>query len=226
MDSNSIQNLTTNPELVSGLVEVISSLIYAVATILAAVATVFAALVVIFGIKSWRREFRGKRQIELAEDVLALFYETRDSIIAIRNSFSHEGEGSTRKPTKNETEQEKKAKDMAYIVWERYDKRQSVFNKLHSMRYRFMVQIGNKEAEPFEQIQKIVSDIFIAASMLSELWAERSLPYKSEKKDLHEEIKKYEAIIWWQGSENEIDTRVNKVVADIEKTCKIIIMQK
>ena len=78
MDSKSIQILTTNPELVSGWLGVISAVIYALAT-------GFAAGVAIYGIRSWRREFRGKRQIELAEDVLALFYEARDAITAIRS---------------------------------------------------------------------------------------------------------------------------------------------
>jgi hypothetical protein len=31
--------------------------------------------VAIYSIDSWRREFQGKRQIELAEETLAMFYE-------------------------------------------------------------------------------------------------------------------------------------------------------
>jgi len=36
--------------------------------------------VAIYGIDSWRREHKGKRQLELAEETLALFYEARDVI--------------------------------------------------------------------------------------------------------------------------------------------------
>ena len=48
--------------------------------------------VAIYGIDSWRREHTGKRQIELAEDALALFYEAADAIQNIRHpaSFGHE----------------------------------------------------------------------------------------------------------------------------------------
>ena len=44
--------------------------------------------VAIYGIDSWRREHKGKREIELAEDVLALFYEARDAIKYMRFPFS------------------------------------------------------------------------------------------------------------------------------------------
>lgn len=39
------------------------------------VLTQISILVAIYGINAWRREYVGKRQLELAEDSLALFYE-------------------------------------------------------------------------------------------------------------------------------------------------------
>lgn len=200
--------------------EVIASLVNCLAAIIIAGAA-------IYGICAWKREFRGKRQIELAEDVLALFYEAREAITAIRSLYSYEGEGSTREPAENETPEEKKVKDRAYIVWERHKKCKSLFSKLHSIRYRFMAQVGVKEAKPFEQLRKIVSKILLAASTLSELWVEGMLPHQPEKQEeLRKEIKKYEAIFWWQGSKDDISKRADEVVADMDKTCKNIIMQK
>lgn len=49
------------------------------------VLVIIASIVAIYGIRAWRREFIGKRKIELAEEVLALFYETRDIIRYIRD---------------------------------------------------------------------------------------------------------------------------------------------
>ena len=220
MDSNSVELVTTNPGLVNSAADIISSVIYAGATI-------FAACVAIYGVNSWKREFRGKRQIELAEDVLGVFYEAKDAISAIRSPFSYGGEGSTRKPVEGEPEQEKKVRNTAYTVWERYDKHQGVFNKLHSMRYRFMAQIGKEEAEPFEQMRKIVNRILTAAGSLSGLWVERGrLPYKSEEnKELSKEVRRLEAIFWWQGSKDDIDKEVAEIIARIEETCKPIIMK-
>jgi len=222
MDANNISVIAESTDwgFVITVVQIIISLTTCIAMLLAAV-------VAICGITAWRREFRGKRQIELAEEVLALFYEAKDAISAIRSGFSYREEGSTRKPVEGETEHEKKYRDRAYIVWERYDKHQSVFNKLHSMRYRFMAQIGKKEAEPFEQMREIVNRILNAAGSLSELWVECSrLPNESEeKKELSKEVRRLQAIFWCQGSKDEIDKEVAEIVSRIEKTCQPIIMK-
>ena len=49
------------------------------------ISILLAAWSVIYGIGAWRREFIGKRKIQLAEDVLALFYEAKDVIFWIRS---------------------------------------------------------------------------------------------------------------------------------------------
>lgn len=41
---------------------------------------IIASCVAIFGINAWRKEFVDKRRIELAEEVLALFYQAKDII--------------------------------------------------------------------------------------------------------------------------------------------------
>ena len=51
---------------------------------------------IILGVYAWRREFIGRRKIELAEDVLARFYEARDAIARIRSPFGTSSEGSER----------------------------------------------------------------------------------------------------------------------------------
>jgi len=221
MDPNSISTIVQGTDW--GLVSTVVQIIASVTTCLLMIVT---AGVAIYGITAWRREFRGKRQMELAEEVLALFYEAKDAILAIRSPWGFAGEGSTRKPTEGETEQEKKFKDRAYSVWERYEKHQAVFNKLHSMRYRFMAQIGKKAAEPFEHVRKIVNEILSTAGMVDELWVERaSYCNPEEKKELSKEIKRYEAIIWWSGSKDDIDKQVEEIISQIEETCRPIIMK-
>jgi hypothetical protein len=66
--------------------------------IIQSAAVTIASVVAIYGISAWKVEFLGKRRIELAEEVLALFYQVRDAIESIRGSFGYEGEGKTRKP--------------------------------------------------------------------------------------------------------------------------------
>ena len=80
-----------------------------IADVITAVSVAIAAIAFVAGISAWKREFIGKRRIELAEDVLALFYETQDAIREIRNPASFSGEGKTRKRDENEREEERNA---------------------------------------------------------------------------------------------------------------------
>ena len=188
-------------------------------------AIVIASIVAICGISAWRKEFQGKRNIELAEEVLALFYEAKDAIFAIRSPLSFQDEGSTRKPQETETSQEKQARDRAYVVYERFDKRKEVFNKLHSKRYQFMARFGREEAKPFDELRHIVIEIQCAADELAEIWCE--VPYnQDDKKRLQEQRKEHEKIFWYHGKSDPIIPRVEKVISKIEENCRPIIMGK
>ena len=49
------------------------------------ISVIVASCTAIYGIGSWRREYRGKKMADLAEEALCLFYEARDAIQHIRN---------------------------------------------------------------------------------------------------------------------------------------------
>lgn len=66
------------------------------AKIAQAVSVVAACWAIITGVGAWKREFIGKRKIELAEETLAAYFEIRDAIAFIRSPFSRSTEGSTR----------------------------------------------------------------------------------------------------------------------------------
>ena len=103
-----------------------------IADIITAVSVAIAALAFAVGINAWRREFVRKRRIELAEDILARFYEAQDAIREIRNPFSYGREGTTRKRSEHETPEESKLLDQAYVVFERYQKGKSyLLNFVH-----------------------------------------------------------------------------------------------
>jgi hypothetical protein len=184
-------------------------------------AIVAASIVAIYGINAWRKEFQGKRKIELAEEVLALFYEAKDAVSAIRNPLGYVGEGSSRKPQEGETPRQKEARDRTYVVYERYDKRKEVFNKLHSLRYQFMARFGVKEGKPFEDLRHILIEIQVAANMLAEIW---SLDRRSE--DTEKQRREHESIIWEHGRDDSIKIRLEKIISDMEAICKPIIFGK
>ncbi len=167
---------------------------------------IIAALSLISGINAWRREYIGKRRIELAEEVLTCFYEARDAIKFIRSPFSYDGEGKTRSRQNGELEEESKLLDRAYIVYERYEKRREVFNKLHSLRYRFMARFGRQTEKPFIELHSIVSDIFNAADILgSHYWQRQGrVKMKDDEFKTHlEEMHEQEAIFWYKGEKRD-----------------------
>ncbi|MBN2020826.1 MAG: hypothetical protein JW749_11455 [Sedimentisphaerales bacterium] len=190
------------------------------------VAIIAASGVAIYGINAWKKEFSGKRRIELAEDVLALFYEARDAINSIRSPLVFQGEGSTRKSQDDEAAHEKQARDKAYVFYERFDKRKEVFSKLHSKRYQFMARFGAEKTKPFDDLWQIFIDIKCEADQLAEIWSE--LPYcdEEDKKTLKEQKKEQTNILWYCGRSDPIVPRLEKIILDIEAICKPIIMGK
>jgi len=193
-------------------------------------ASVVAASTVIYGVNAWRREYIGKRKLELAEEVLALFYEARDVISYIRSPFSFGGEGNTRNAAPNESPEEKQINDNAYVVFERYYKRQDLFNKLYSMRYRYMAQFGKDLARPFDDLRKIVNEIFLSARMLSHYWKQQGRRNWENDREFQQHLKemhKYEAIFWEKSSdEDPIIPRLDAVISDIEAQSLKIIEQQ
>ena len=58
--------------------------------ILQAISVMSACWAVIAGIDAWRREFVGKRRIELAEETFEAFFAVRDAIVMGSVSLFHE----------------------------------------------------------------------------------------------------------------------------------------
>lgn len=196
--------------------------------IITSIINCFAALVVayvaVFGIRSWRREFKGKRQIELAEEILTLFYEAKDAFSAIRSPLGWVNEGATRKPAEDETPEQKRARDMAFVVFERYEANKEIFNKLFALRYRFMALFGKDKVSPFDEIHKVRTRIFVASKRLADLWTLRSSTGDTVDEDkLYEKIHKYEAIFWEGDPDDEITELIEKIIKEIEHTCEQVI---
>ena len=190
---------------------------------------IIASWTAIYGIDSWRREYRGKKQAELAEEALSLFYEGRDAIRHIRSPFAHGEEGKTRKAGKNENQEQKEAYDKAYVLIERYNTHLELFNKIHSMRYRFMAQFGVESGQPFEDFRSVLNQLLASAQSLGRSWAQQSRTFRTEQQaNQHfSHIEKQEAI-FWEGlaDEDPIVPKVDECIAGIEKTCRPIISDK
>ncbi|MBC8273975.1 MAG: hypothetical protein H8E40_03270 [Chloroflexi bacterium] len=197
------------------------------ANIVGSASLIIAAWTVIVGINAWRREYVGKRNVEFAEEVLVLFYEARDAIRFMRNPGGYVGEGSTRKAGPNESPEEKDIRDKAYVVFERYNERKELFNKLYSMRYHYIARFGNTATNPFDDLQKLVNEIFISARMLTHYWMDQG--HRKWKNDAEfrrhlAEMHKYEAVFWEMTPDrDQITPKVDAVISEIEaKFARII----
>lgn len=179
---------------------------------------IIASFTAICGINAWRRELSGRRRYELAEEVLALFYDAKDIIISMRCPMGMGGEGTSRKPSQNETPDQKKARDRAYIPFERYEAGSHVFARLRALRYRFMAVFGPDKSKPFEDIRHEVNRVFTAAHMLSQIWA---MP---PERDLRpEDTRRLEADFWQADDKDPIALKVDAAISEIESICKPLI---
>ncbi|MBU1147960.1 MAG: hypothetical protein KKD11_06360 [Candidatus Omnitrophica bacterium] len=183
--------------------------------------------VLFYKIAAWHLEHRGRRNIELAEETLALFYEAKDVIGWMRSPMSFSTETDSVKEEGRETKEQFEARKKASVIFVRYNQNKELFNKIHSLRYRFMAQIGKEKAKPFEDLNKIVKEIISSARLLAILWPERHFTTEEAKKKHYEQIRKTERVFWDTFSEDDpINPKIDKLMADIEEVCKSVIMAK
>ena len=196
------------------------------AQIAQSVSVILAACFAIHGFESWRREHIGKRRIELAEEVLALFYQIRDAIADIRSSTGFGGEGSSRVPRDGERPEDKEALDSAFVLIERYRKHSELFARVRALRYRVMAQLGVDAAAPFEVIDTLVAKLILSAHQLARMttrsYWERINP--EEEKKRHQQLMEVYKTYYSTGDEDDpISPQVESTIAAIEKTCRALI---
>jgi hypothetical protein len=196
-------------------------IVHSVLECLQALAIIVACGTAIAAIGAWRREFVGKRRIELAEETLAAFFAVRDAIAFIRNPFSSSDAGKTRKQQANESPAETELLNRAYIVVERHDERKDVFAHFATLKYRFMAAVGKETESIFTETQKATNKIFIAAHMLGTCyWPRqgREPMSEAERKEHLDEMWKHEEVFWDTNEPNDaIKASLASILAKLEK---------
>ena len=195
------------------------------------IAVMSASATAISGINSWRRELTGKKRYELAEETLSLFYKAKDIIHAIRSPFGNADEGKSRPAVPGETPGQKKARDQAYVLWERYLKHEETFNNIRALRYRFMAIFGSAAVKPFDYLKAIVHSLSYAVIVLSDAYCERSETHVSrtqaESEKMEKTIREFQAVTWEGiGKPDRINDDVNEIIAEIEKICIPVLSKK
>ena len=157
------------------------------------------------GVGAWRREFIGKRQIELAEQALASFFEVKDAIIYIRNPFLMKSEGSSREHQENESIEEARILDRGYVSIERYALKEKVFSDFNIVKYRYMAAFGSDKEDIFTSIAIELNKIFNAAHTLATIYWKRGnqeFALSQGNDQYMKDMRHFEEIIWSINPEN------------------------
>jgi hypothetical protein len=186
------------------------------------VAVILASLVALYGINSWRREVIGKRRMELAEEVLALFYQAKDIIASIRFPAGYTSESSTRKAEPRETPDQKRICDDAFLTFERMSKQGEVFSRIQALRYRFVAHFGKDAVAPFDQLTSMLGELRLAARQWARLSQvdERTFSTPESLQGHRASIEKYDRILWGMENDDPLSLRLEKAIETIEQICR------
>ncbi|MVC61865.1 hypothetical protein D6V01_17920, partial [Vibrio cholerae] len=179
---------------------------------------------IVSGVGAWKREFIGKRRIELAEETLATFFEIKDAIAFIRSPFASVGEGESRVVGEREKPEETELLNRGHIVFERYEKKREVFIKFETLKYKFMATYGEDSEAIFKDTNKAVNSIFSSARLLAtRYWQRQGRAQMSDDEfEKHlEGMQKHEDVFWdtWEDDDvirkqlQSIQDRLDGVVA-------------
>jgi hypothetical protein len=159
-----------------------------------------------------------KRQTELAEQVLADFYEAREIIQAARSPGGFEGEGKTRQREPWESESDSRLLDSYFRTFERLNNKSDFFSQLYSRRYRFLALFGPQTAKPYDDLFRIRGEVIVAVRMLV------TMHQPNPRGEARENRKEWETTIGWPHvAPDPIDARLNLAVDEIDKICRPII---
>ncbi|MGD2111172.1 MAG: hypothetical protein PVI86_17480 [Phycisphaerae bacterium] len=133
------------------------------------------------------------------------------------------GEGSTREVSDKETPEQEEARNDAFVLIERYQKRQELFTRIHSLRYRFMAQHGRDAGKPFEELWRVIGKLVASSRQLARLWERqrRGTPSDDEYARIVKQAEDAESVFWEGDPEiDPIALEVDRIVDSIERTCR------
>lgn len=185
----------------------------ALAAIAVAVAAGVAAWQGLKGLNTWRAETIGRRRLELAEHVLADFYEARDTLAWVRSPVGYANESDERPGRDVEPEAVQTNRDSYYRPIKRLSDHSELFSRLQARRYRVIATFGTDAAEPFDELRSIHSSIVAAARTLMMTSGHTEMSERQKKK-----FDEREETIWSGLADIDlIDAKLTKIIADVEQ---------
>ena len=182
---------------------------------------IIASCVAIWGINSWRREAKWKRKYELAEEVLALLYESHQAIRTIRFPISYSNEGKTRDRKDSETQKESEIYDRAFIARERFNNNDKALRKLNTIKFRFIALYGKQYEQYFDVFSKTINKIFTASDSIA--MVERG-DFRDDPETMMKIRRESQEIIYGSLKYDDIiEMELQDAINEIEKKCRSVI---
>jgi hypothetical protein len=130
-------------------------------SVIQGISLIAASILAIRGINAWSREHAGKKRIDLAEEMLNLFFQARDAISYIRGPDGFYGNGDPLGDSLNTMVNPTK------VPVRRMNENSELFAKIRAMRTRAMTLFGESAADPFTALDEILEDIEISSIALA-----------------------------------------------------------
>jgi hypothetical protein len=155
-----------------------------------------------------------KRKTELAEQVLADFYEARDIIAAARSPGGFGDEGGTRHKEEWETADDTRVLNSYYRTAERLHIKSDFFSQLWARRNRFIALFPSEAAKLYDDLFDVRNEIFRAVHML--------MGTHRQPERAQEDRKAWETTMGW-SPDDPITTRLNEIIEGMDKLCRPVI---
>lgn len=177
------------------------------------ISVIIASGFAIWGILTWRKETRWKRKYELAEEVLANIYEAQRDIREIRMPVRLVWFDESELKADNET----KIRTEAHNYNERIAQNRAAYDRLESLKFRFMIAFGKEYEKHIIELRKIYNRLYWTNNEVARI----KLSSYVDK----DELKRKNDILF--SIENDpIENKINEMVKDIENVCIGIIGKK
>lgn len=176
-------------------------------------ANLILALCAVIGFGMWRREQLGKRQIEVAEQILAGFYRAKAVLGYVRSpwAWGHEGNTHVRPDDPHRDRKRKYA-----VTLERVDRHREILLEILGQEGLAKIYLGSDVDGPFKILASVWSEVRHSAYLLKE--------YAGDPEEGDEEIRRlkkdWEDSIWSSGASDPLDARLQEAMTSIERICR------
>ena len=156
------------------------------------------------------------RQVELAEEVLTIFYDAQNAFRDVRSRFRPGYEGLSRKPHENETAEEKERRRNNYVPIERLESYENLWNRVTRERTKAKVFFDDEVHESLNDLISIHNKIRSAAREIYQYNEEKAKHgITNFPPDTEAAYREWLATVLHDDND-EIDKEVSELVATVE----------